>query len=315
MSEDAAAARYLAAVLRHNGIRPWLDKNDLTPGTSWKTQLRSAIQSGNAFIPMFSRAWETRQRTVANDELMIAIDELRKRPMHRAWFIPLRINECTPHDYDIGPNLQLSDIQRADVPEQGWPEAMTRLLKVLDVVNPDLAVGAPLGPNLPARVEITGGEIIVRGVNPPNNMMHQMVFYISGGHCSRTEGGKILAFIKSRSPQADLQLINEQFGLADFYAECADEQLSSDPDNPSTFKMEREVVFPAGTPAWHPELGRFELPLDLGCHSFYSVGASLVGNQASGDFGAVADLSIGTTVEIHGDYWFDVRPAYGPSES
>jgi hypothetical protein len=45
-------------------------------------------------IACFSTAYAERDRTYMNEELTLAIDELRARPTSRAWFLPARLDEC-----------------------------------------------------------------------------------------------------------------------------------------------------------------------------------------------------------------------------
>jgi hypothetical protein len=72
-----------------------------------------------------------------NEELNLAIDELRLRPTDRAWFIPLRLNECTIPDRAIGGGQQLSDIHYIDL-SRNWDDGIRSLVEVLVPLEPEL---------------------------------------------------------------------------------------------------------------------------------------------------------------------------------
>ena len=92
----------LCQELRSHGIEVWLDRNDIAPGARWKREIRQAIQQGAFFIACFSKEYYERDRAYMNEELIIAIEELRLRPIDQAWFIPVKLNECEIPDLDIG---------------------------------------------------------------------------------------------------------------------------------------------------------------------------------------------------------------------
>ena len=67
-----------------------------------------------------------------NEEINLAIDELRLRPIDRKWFIPLLINETNIPSYKL---YDLSDIQTVKLYEE-WNAGVTRILRVLEFDNP-----------------------------------------------------------------------------------------------------------------------------------------------------------------------------------
>lgn len=143
--EDSTEVDRLARIIRSNGIEVWLDRDSIDAGTRWMSKIRQAIQSGDFFIAAFSRAWAARARTTANEELTLAIDELRRRPTDRTWFIPLRIDECSLPERTISGTEQLSDIERVDFPDLGWTRAVEKLLRALEVENPSLDIEPQAG--------------------------------------------------------------------------------------------------------------------------------------------------------------------------
>jgi TIR domain len=79
----------LATELRAAGVDVWLDRERLRPGERWKTAIREAIHSGILFVACFSREYAARDASYMNQELTLAIDELRLRPVDRRWFVSL----------------------------------------------------------------------------------------------------------------------------------------------------------------------------------------------------------------------------------
>ena len=85
----------LATGLKSRGVTIWLDRNDIQPGTRWKQAIKDAIRNGEFFLACFSKEFNARKRTHMNEELTLAIDELKLRPAEKTWFIPILLNETT----------------------------------------------------------------------------------------------------------------------------------------------------------------------------------------------------------------------------
>ena len=67
----------LAAELKRRGVIVWLDRNDIEPGARWQDAIKKAIRSGKFFLACFSREFNERDRSYMNEELTLAIGELR----------------------------------------------------------------------------------------------------------------------------------------------------------------------------------------------------------------------------------------------
>jgi hypothetical protein len=67
------------------------------------------------FIACFSEASLARAKSYQNEELILAIEQLRLRPQHDLWFIPVRLNECEIPDLDIGGGRTLGHFHSADL--------------------------------------------------------------------------------------------------------------------------------------------------------------------------------------------------------
>ncbi len=128
--EDSKAVQNLAAELESYGINVWLDKNDIKPGIFWKEAIRNAIVHGDFFIICFSKAYHARVSTYVNEELILAFEELRKRPVNRAWFIPVLLDKCNIPDRDIGAGKRLSDIQYLALYED-WNGGINKLVETV----------------------------------------------------------------------------------------------------------------------------------------------------------------------------------------
>ena len=73
-----------------------------------------------------------------NEELTIAIDELRSRPSERTWFLPVLINETHIPSRRISSVEDLRDIQAVKLHED-WDIGIDRILRVLHHDDPALA--------------------------------------------------------------------------------------------------------------------------------------------------------------------------------
>jgi hypothetical protein len=71
-----------------------------------------------------------------NEELTLAIEELRQYPTNRAWFIPVKLSNCEIPDRNIGAGETLRDIQWVELYED-WEKGIKNILKVVsDIKKP-----------------------------------------------------------------------------------------------------------------------------------------------------------------------------------
>jgi hypothetical protein len=123
VSQNAEIVRRLFDDLTSRGVKVWFDRNDLKAGDRWKSAIRTAIREGGFFVACFSQEYRQRQTTYMNEELTLAIEELRRRATNRAWFIPVKLNACSVPDRDIGGGETLQDIQHIEL-HQDWRPAI-----------------------------------------------------------------------------------------------------------------------------------------------------------------------------------------------
>ena len=130
VKENMEIVKKLYQELKSHGIQVWLDRKDLAPGARWKREIRRAIQQGAFFIACFSEEYNNRNKTFMNEELVIAIEELRQRPTDQTWFIPVKLNECEIPDLDIGGGDTLQDLHYVDLYED-WNGSIQSILRVV----------------------------------------------------------------------------------------------------------------------------------------------------------------------------------------
>ncbi|MBF9127607.1 toll/interleukin-1 receptor domain-containing protein [Plantactinospora sp. S1510] len=124
--EDSAAVDRLATALRGHGIEVWLDRTHLVPGDRWADRIRQAIGAGANFVACFSAASSRRDRTYMNEELILAIEELRLRPRDRRWFLPVVLDGSPVPDHPIGAGETLRSLHHVDLSE-GWEAGVLRV--------------------------------------------------------------------------------------------------------------------------------------------------------------------------------------------
>lgn len=113
--ENATLADRLVTDLQGRGVSVWLDRERLVPGQRWRDAIRAAIRGGDLFIACFSREYLARDRSYMNEELMVAIEELRQRATSRSWFIPVSLDGCVIPERDIGAGETLHDLHWVDL--------------------------------------------------------------------------------------------------------------------------------------------------------------------------------------------------------
>ena len=127
--EDGPRIDELQQALETAGIPVWRDTARLWPGEDWRAKIRQAITDGAlVFIACFSRASLGRSRGYQNEELVLAIEELRRRRPQDSWLIPVRLDDCDIPEPDIGGGRTLASIQRVDLFGARADEETTRLI-------------------------------------------------------------------------------------------------------------------------------------------------------------------------------------------
>jgi hypothetical protein len=121
----------LCAELSSHGINVWRDRDALRPGQRWQWAIREAIREGIYFIACFSNEYSGRSRTYMNEELTVAVEELRTRHVNTDWFIPVRLDECAVPRRSIGAGEDLTDLQWLDL----FPDWKTGIIRLVHTIN------------------------------------------------------------------------------------------------------------------------------------------------------------------------------------
>ena len=138
VSENIEIVDRLYQELKSHGIQVWLDRNDIDPGSRWEQAIRKAIRQGAFFIACFSEQYNNRHKTYMNEELTLAINELRQRPTDQIWFIPIKLNECKIPDRNIGGGETLQDLQYVNLYED-WNSGIQRIVKAVQPASSETA--------------------------------------------------------------------------------------------------------------------------------------------------------------------------------
>lgn len=153
--EDREVVDKLCADLRARDIPTWLDRDQIFPGEPWQHAIRSAIRDGSFFLACFSNAYHTKDDSYMNEELALAIEELRRKPQGRIWFIPALLSPCKPPSFQIRAGESLDSLQWVALHED-WDRGVDMIVRSVSAlrltnvenVHPDRAVepsqsGAP----------------------------------------------------------------------------------------------------------------------------------------------------------------------------
>jgi len=125
----------IAKILEKFNIEVWLDINKIKPGSRWQDSIRKGISEGDFFLACFSPEYNNRSKTYMNEELLLAIDELRQMPDERTWFIPVKLAPCEIPDRNIGAGETLRSIQWVEL-YKNWREG---ILSIISVISPNSA--------------------------------------------------------------------------------------------------------------------------------------------------------------------------------
>lgn len=287
--EDERTVKYLCDIMERNGIKVWLDREQLEPGVRWKIAIENAIRQGAYFISVYSRARQSRDQTYANEELVVAVEEIRKRPINKSWFIPVKIDECEIEPRPIGGGETILDFQISDL--RKWSTGLRSLLIALGVTDPIVDLRQPLASGLPPALEIENGFVRYENIEGVDEIFQGMEHRVPNGWCRRENDNSIIAYFELYAPLKKFQDFNRLLGYTSFHAFCEDEEISLNPNRPSTFVYQRNLLAPRGTLV--PNMagqGMIELPFDLPFTSSFIAKGSITQFVFSGIFEALLEM-------------------------
>lgn len=137
--DNVTQVEKLLEALIQAGVEVWIDRDHIKPGTRWQVAIREAVINGAFFLACFSKEYNLRSRSYMNEEITLAIEELRRRPTDRAWFIPVKLSECEIPDRVIGGGETLRSIQWVEL-YKDWGRGIKNLLSVIKPPNPSPTV-------------------------------------------------------------------------------------------------------------------------------------------------------------------------------
>lgn len=121
--------RLLDELTRH-GIEVWLDKTKINPGQYWKVAIAEAIDKGDFFVACFSEEYSEKGKRYMNEEITLAIEQLRQRGDDATWFIPVLFSgEVPPRRIDA--SRKLTDIHWVELNEANWDNGIQQILRVI----------------------------------------------------------------------------------------------------------------------------------------------------------------------------------------
>jgi parallel beta-helix repeat protein len=165
--EDSHEVDRLQRKLEAAGVPVWRDTAALWPGEDWRVKIRRAItDNALVFIACFSRRSVARVKSYQNEEIRLAIDQLRLRRPDDPWLIPVRFDDCDIPDLDLGGDRTLASIQRVDLfgasRDVGNAQLAAAVLRLLgrssteplgDVAVQSQPAGAAAAPGVTAKIE------------------------------------------------------------------------------------------------------------------------------------------------------------------
>ena len=122
---DKEAVRKLHQRLVRDGIRAWLDAQNLEPGQDWQHEIRKAILNSDRVLVCLTRGFDG-QPGYRHEELKIALDKAKLLDDGKVFIIPVRLEDCEMPDC-------LRHLQRVDLFRPGGYKRLVRALDEIQV--------------------------------------------------------------------------------------------------------------------------------------------------------------------------------------
>ena len=117
---DKEAVHKLHHRLRKDGLRAWLDSENLQPGQDWPHEIRRAILRSDVVLVCLSHKFNE-QQGFRHEELKIALEKAKVLD-GQVFIIPVRLEECEMPEC-------LSHLHRVDLFEASGYRTLTRALQ------------------------------------------------------------------------------------------------------------------------------------------------------------------------------------------
>ena len=105
---------------------------NIPAGTRWSKYIKNNIREGDYFIGCFSKEYEGKLVTYMNEELTVAIEQLRQRSTNGNWFIPVKLNECNIPNREIGAGESFRSLQWVEL-YQNWDIGIDNILEAIGI--------------------------------------------------------------------------------------------------------------------------------------------------------------------------------------
>jgi len=126
--------------LDREGIKVWVDRHKIKPGTKWRNAIRSAIEEKAFFIACFSNEYSSRDTTYMDEELEVVYSELKLYPDDTSWFLPIKFNKCNLPEVQINDTLRVEDIQWVEM-DDNWNQGIEKILTLVSSARKPYPVG------------------------------------------------------------------------------------------------------------------------------------------------------------------------------
>lgn len=126
-SEDKPFVKNLYKALKENGLRPWLDEEDLMPGIKWEDEIPKVIKESKFFIACLSKN-SIEKTGYVQKELRVALSTFEQKPPNSIYFIPALIENIELPNISVG-TINLSDYQAIKLFKKGGVDKLIQFLK------------------------------------------------------------------------------------------------------------------------------------------------------------------------------------------
>lgn len=109
----------------------WRDSSDVWPGDDRQAKIRRALTDAAIVLACFSGVSVADPKSDQNEQLIVAIEQLRLRRSDSPWLIPVRFDNCDLPATDLGCGRTLASIQGVDLFGDRSSENMNRLVGAL----------------------------------------------------------------------------------------------------------------------------------------------------------------------------------------
>lgn len=122
--EDSETAKRIYDDLKKAGVDPWLEEEDLLPGSNRDFTIREAIRNSRFFLALLSSHSVT-ERGIVQKKLKNALDIHGEFPEDDIFIIPVRVEDCIPP-------LNLTGIHSADL-FPSYDAGFRKILKTIEI--------------------------------------------------------------------------------------------------------------------------------------------------------------------------------------